>query len=233
MKQGPPVVAGSADPAHEGLPARAEVLARAAAVGRWEALYHDVRRRRAAGQSLREINRKTDLARATVRKYAFADRFPRHGLRGPELSILDPYLDHLHARLDASCQNAMQLWRVLCALGFPGTPKQVGRWLSERRTRPASTTARQWQTAPTVAVGTPLSPPPLPLPKQLSWCLLSEPEDARLVLAAITWHMRDRGASRRSSLAFRPGARSTVGFGAGWNCSVLVDTDETFACSIF
>lgn len=60
----------------------AEALVRAAAVGRWEGLYDDVRRRRAAGQSLRQITRETGLARATVRKYAFAERFPRHGRRG-------------------------------------------------------------------------------------------------------------------------------------------------------
>ena len=163
--------------------APAEALARAAAVSRWEALYHDVRRRHAAGQSLRQINRETGLARATVRKYAFADRFPRHGLHGPERSILDPYLDHLHARFGAGCENATQLWRELRALGFPGTAKQVGRWLGERRTRPARTTARRWWSAP-AAVTMPSSPPSLPSPKQLSWCLLSEPKDADGTAAA-------------------------------------------------
>ena len=146
--------------------APAEALARAAAVSRWEAFYHDVRRRRAAGQSLRQINRETGLARATVRKYAFANRFPRHGLRGPERSILDLHLDHLHARLGAGCENTMQLWRELRELGFPGTSKQVGRWLGERRTRPARTTARRWQSVPAVGMASPS--PPLPSPKQLS-----------------------------------------------------------------
>ena len=91
---------------------------------RWEALYHDVQRRRAAGQSLRQINRETVLARAAVRKYAFADRFPRRGLRGHGRSMPHPYLDHLHARLGADCDNAMQLWRELCGLGCSCTPIQ-------------------------------------------------------------------------------------------------------------
>ncbi|SOR28779.1 protein of unknown function [Methylorubrum extorquens] len=85
--------------------APAETLARAAAVGRWEELYDDVRRRRAAGQSLRLINRETGLARATVRKYAFAEGFPRHDGRGPGRSILDPHLDHLHARQAAGART--------------------------------------------------------------------------------------------------------------------------------
>ena len=120
--------------------APAEAHARAAAVGRWEGLYDDIRRRRAAGQSLRRINRETGLARATVRKYAFAQHIPRYGRRGPGRSILDPHLGHLHARLGEGCENAMQLWRELRGLGFPGTAKQVRRWLSERRTQPARTT---------------------------------------------------------------------------------------------
>ena len=71
--------------------ARSEMLARAAARRRWEAAYDDVRRRHAEGHSLRRINRETGLARATVRKYAFAASFPRNGMREPKLSMLDPF----------------------------------------------------------------------------------------------------------------------------------------------
>jgi len=162
--------------------APAEALARDAAVSRWEELYDDVRRRRAAGQSLRRINREIGLARATVRKYAFAECFPRHGRRGPGRSILDPHLDHLHARQAAGCENAMQLWHALRSRGFPGTVKQIRRWLSERRTRPARTTIRRLQTpAPTAQA----APPPLPSPKQLSWHLLREPDDLDAEAAAV------------------------------------------------
>jgi transposase len=163
--------------------APSEALTRAAARGRWEALYDEVQRRRAEGQSLRRINREIGLARATVRKYAFSATFPRHGLRGPGPSLLDPYLDHLHARLAEGCENAMQLWREARDLGFSGTEKQIRRWLSERRTRPAKTTTRQWQMPP--ASPTPTTSPLLS-PKQLSWHLLREPaelspEDAAVV----------------------------------------------------
>jgi hypothetical protein len=156
----------------------------AATIGRWEALYDEVRRRRAAGQSLRRINRETGLARATIRKYAFAERFPRHGRRGPGRSILDPHLEHLHARLGEGRENAMRLWRELRALGFPGTVRQVRRWLSERRTRAAKTTIRRLRTPPAEAPAPPPSPPPLPSPKQLSWYSLREPDDLDAEAAA-------------------------------------------------
>ena len=184
--------------------APAEALARAAAVGRWEGLYDDVRRRCAAGQSLRRINRETGLARATVRKYAFAERFPRHGRCGPGRSILDPHLDHLHARHAAGCENAMQLWRELRGLGFLGTAKQVRRWLSERRTRPARTTIRRLQVPSVVAPTAPTSPPPLPSPKQLSWHVLREPDDLDAgAAAAVARVLQDDEAAKVVDLGRR------------------------------
>ncbi|WP_080577129.1 ISL3 family transposase [Methylorubrum extorquens] len=178
----------------------AETLARAAAAGRWEELYDDVRRRRADGQSLRQINRETGLARATVRKYAFAERFPRHGRRGPGCSILDPHLDHLHARQAAGCENAMQLWHELRSRGFAGTVKQIRRWLSERRTCPARTTIRRLQTP------LPMAPaaPPLPSPKQLSWQLLREPHDLDAeAAAAVARVLQDDEAAKVADLGRR------------------------------
>ena len=91
------------------LRAPSEMIARAAVRRRWEAAYDDVRRRHAEGQSLRRINRETGLARATVRKYAFAASFPRNGMREPKPSMLDPFLGHLHGRFDEGCKNAAQL----------------------------------------------------------------------------------------------------------------------------
>lgn len=184
--------------------APAEALTRAAAVARWEVLYHDVRRRCAAEHSLRRINRETGLARATVRKYAFAEHFPRHGLRGPGPSILDPYLDHLQARLNDGCENAMQLWRELRDLGFSGTPKQIGRWLEERRTRPAKTTIRRWQTPHATAPSASPSRTPLPSPKLLSWFLLQEPDTLSVEAAAtVTRVLQDDEATKIVDLGRR------------------------------
>ena len=181
--------------------APSEALARTAARGRWEALYEEVQRRRAAGQSLRRISRETGLARATVRKYAFSSSFPRHGLRGPAPSILDPCLDHLHARLEAGCENAMQLWREACDLGFAGTPKQVQRWLSERRSRPAKTTIRRWKARPAQPEA---ASPALPSPQQLSWLLLRKAKELSSGEAALVARVRqDDEAATVVNLAHR------------------------------
>lgn len=164
--------------------APSEMLARAAARRRWEAAYDDVRRRNAEGHSLRRINRETGLARATVRKYAFAASFPRNGLREPKPSMLDPFLGHLHARLDEGCENAAQLWRELQGIGFAGTSKQVRRWLSERRAGSAKTTIRSSPEPTDIRVATSTASP-LASSKQLSWHLLREPGDLDTEAAAV------------------------------------------------
>jgi transposase len=164
--------------------APSEMLARATARRRWEAAYDDVRRRHAEGQSLRRINRETGLARATVRKYAFAESFPRNGMREPKPSMLDPYLGHLHARLDEGCENATRLWRELQDLGFGGTAKQVHRWMSERRAGSAGATIRSSPSLADLRVASP-TPPPLASSKQLSWHLLREPGDLDPEAAAV------------------------------------------------
>ena len=164
--------------------ASSEMLARAATRRRWEAAYDDVRRRHAEGKSLRRINRETGLARATVRKYAFAESFPRNGMREPKPSMLDPYLGHLHARLDEGCENAARLWRELQDLGFGGTAKQVHRWMSERRAGSARATIRSSSSLADLRVDI-LTPPPLASFKQLSWHLLREPDDRDPEAAAV------------------------------------------------
>ena len=60
-------------------------------------------------------------------------------------SIIDPYLPHLEARLRAGCENGMQLWREVQALGFAGTTRQVRRWLQARRTTPHKHTPHRWR----------------------------------------------------------------------------------------
>ncbi len=155
----------------------------------------------AEGQSLRHINRETGLARATVRKYACAESFPRHGLQGPAPSILDPYLDHLHARLAAGCENAMELWRDVRDLGFAGTPRQVQRWLSERRSQPAKTTIRRWKAS---AIQPKAALPALPSPQQLFWLLLSEAGELSCEEAAVVARVRqDDEAAKVVDLARR------------------------------
>jgi len=111
---------------------------------RWLAAYEDVRRRHLAGEALLAIGRATGLARATVRKYAYADGFPERAVRRPGCSNLDPYLAHLEARLAGGYEDAMALWREVRAQGYAGGRQMVQRWVAEHRSKPASRTAHKW-----------------------------------------------------------------------------------------
>ena len=78
----------------------------AASRARSLARYQEVRRRRAAGESLRAIKKATGLARATVRRFAHAESFPERAVRAPGPSQLDPFIPWLEERLSAGCENA-------------------------------------------------------------------------------------------------------------------------------
>ncbi len=142
----------------------------------------------------------------------------------------------------------MRPWRELRALGFPGTSKQVRRWLGERRTRPAQTTIRRWQAPPDGARTTTPSLPTVPSPKQLSWHLLREPDDLDAeAAAAVARVLRDGEASKVVDLGrrfcrivqsrcgeMRPGCAAVAAFdawlGEARTCGVRVV--EGFAASL-
>jgi hypothetical protein len=80
--------------------------------------------------------------------------------------MLDPFLDHLEARLADGCENGMALWRKLRELGFKGSPRRVHLWLQERRSEPARTTPQKWlEGQPTRG---PRGAPALPSSRQLA-----------------------------------------------------------------
>lgn len=162
--------------------ARAFVRTRSAAVvaadsrARRKAGYEDVRRRSLAGESLRAIGKATGLARATVRKYAHAAVFPERAARTPVPSIIDPYLPHLDARLAEGCENAAQLWRECRERGFAGTPKQIRRWLQDRRAVFHKHTPYRWRDVVPPAAAPASTLRPLPAPKRLAWIIAKAPE---------------------------------------------------------
>ena len=139
----------------------AEVTARTGRRERRIALYEEVRRRRAAGETLLAISHAMDLAVNTVRKYADAESFPIPEARRRWPSILDPYLAHLQARFATGCRSAQALWRELCAMGFSGTDKQVQRWLAQQRAAPAPAGSGHL--------------PALPPATRLAWLLIQPP----------------------------------------------------------
>jgi hypothetical protein len=85
---------------------QAETAARLNRRRRWVALYGEIRRRHAGGETLQAIARAMHLAVGTVRKYAYAESFPVPEQRPLRPSTLDPYLAHLQARLAEGCENA-------------------------------------------------------------------------------------------------------------------------------
>ena len=62
---------------------RAEAAVSADSRARWLALYHEVQRRYAAGETLLGMSQSMGLGRSTVRKFAYADSFPERAIRRP------------------------------------------------------------------------------------------------------------------------------------------------------
>jgi hypothetical protein len=138
---------------------------------RWQAVYDEVRRRHAGGEPLLGIARAMGLARATVRKYAAAETFPARLPHGAGPSLLDPHVAYLAGRIDEGCENAMALWREIREQGYPGTSRQVHRFVAERRTRPVRS-GRKPRCARAGASQRPGTEAPLPPARQLAWLLV-------------------------------------------------------------
>ena len=143
-------------------------------------LHEKVHRLRRAGHSVQAIARYLKLSRTTVYRYLFMSRFPERVAhkRGP--SILDPFLPYLQ-RWQDGCRNASQLWREIYAQGFPGTRRQVTRWVQERRDQPASSTPHKFLTHPSSLIPRSVSiasadQPALPAACQLVWLCLNHSE---------------------------------------------------------
>ena len=131
------------------------------------------------------IARTTKLARGTVRKYAQAEAFPERATRLSH-SIIDPHLAYLHARLAEGCEDAAALWREIRARGFTGTAKQIRRWLSEHRTKPARTAPHRWHgRMPADPALNGDAAPRLPSPRQLAWLIVQPPAQLAPTDAAV------------------------------------------------
>ena len=154
----------------------AELAASAESRSRWQAVYEEVQRRWGAGQSLSAISRAMGLARGTVRRFAQAKSFPIRSVRAPEASILDPHLPWLKEQLAAGADNASSLWRELRERGFVGGPRQVLRWMGQRRASPSKRTPCSRRLVLSGALPSTSSPAALPSPKSLAWLLLRAPE---------------------------------------------------------
>ena len=155
------------------------------------------------GQTLLGIARAMSLARATVHKYATADTFPVRLPHGPGPSLLDPHVDYLLSRIDEGCENAMGLWRELRERGYPGTSRQVHRFVAERRTKPTRSGRKpRGETMPVPE--TQAVEPSLPSARQLAWLLVQATSALDAVANAVVARVeQDATASAVADLARR------------------------------
>lgn len=149
--------------------------------------YETIQQLRRDGYSTSQIAHDLDLHRETVRKNYYATSFPDGKRRKPD-NILDPYLPYLEKRHQGGCENGMQLWREIRKQGYPGTYKQVLRWLQHHRTQPAPLTPKCHLLPSTLSQNLfPQGVWQLPSPKQLAWLITCHPnkllEHELLVLA--------------------------------------------------
>jgi len=135
------------------------------------ARYEEVRRHYDEGKNLSLISRELAMDIKTVRKYTYADAFPERA-RQAGASILDPYSRYLDMCLQAGCENASQLWREFGEQCFPGSKRQVLKWMREKRLTPAPTTPGKylegvWTEKRAAVVKKAAAIPGLPSAKQL------------------------------------------------------------------
>jgi transposase len=166
-------------------------LARRNRQKRRQALHAEIQRLQKEGHAVRAIARQMDKSRTTIYKYLTMPEFPQKMARKRIPSMLDPYLDYLSQRWQAGCRNALQLWREICELGYPGSRRQVSRWAFERREHPAPTTPRKHlkKGSPDRAELKTIREPPgkqrLPVARRLVWLFLHsieklKPEEKQL-----------------------------------------------------
>lgn len=109
-----------------------------------QVLHAEIQRLQNKKLPTRTIARKLGKSPTTIYKYLAMPEFPQKMVRKHIASILDPYQDYLSQRWRAGCRNARQLWREIRQRGYPGTYRQVSRWVYERRPTPAPTTPRKY-----------------------------------------------------------------------------------------
>jgi transposase len=126
--------------------------------------FEEIKRLAGEGHSLREVARRTGLARNTVLRLARCEQFPEMATRPVRQSKLAPFANHLRQRWNEGCCNATRLHAEIIALGFLGSVNVVQRHV------------QNWREKPRSRVPPGRHPPPRVLtPRQCSW-LLTNPD---------------------------------------------------------
>jgi transposase len=148
-----------------------EILASNASRDQRLALYNQIRQMRQAGWNISQLAQQLHHHPATIRKYYYATNFPERKPRRTAKNILDPYLPYLKLRLEQGCENALQLWREIQTQGYPGSHRQVMKWMHVNRTSVASHTPVSHRNPTQLQ----LIRSTLPSSKQLAWLLVRDP----------------------------------------------------------
>ena len=154
------------------------------------ALYQTIQSMRREGWNIAQLANKLGHHRDTIRKYYYATTFPERKPRRAVTSILDPYLPYLHKRLKDGCENALQLWREIQKNGYPGSKRQVIRWMQMNRTFVSPSTPFAYRSlAPTS-----LKQRDLPSSTQIAWLLVRDPSsisnDDDILLRQVLQHVQ-------------------------------------------
>lgn len=150
------------------------------------AFYEQIQALRQQGWNIAQLAQEFACHPATVRKYYYATTFPDRNPHRLGRSILDPYLPYLEQRLQAGCENAQQLWREVQQQGYPGTNRQVMKWLQLKRTHVAPTTAYAKRTERPASRKTSV----IPSSKQLAWFLVRNAAELSQAEHLLLTHLR-------------------------------------------
>ncbi len=101
--------------------------------------YHRVHYFHEQGHSTRRIARLLGISRGTVLQYLSTDTPPTYQPRYVP-SMLDPYLLYLKRRVAQGYTNTRQLWQEIREQGYPGSSRQVDKWLRLQRRNLAADT---------------------------------------------------------------------------------------------
>ena len=150
-------------------PTRAQ-LAKAASRSRRLERYEQVVGLHQQGIPMREIARRMEMHRGTVRRFLRAGQFPERALR-KYAKRTDRFADYLRQRWEEGCHNAVRLAKELVEQAFQGSYSAVRRRVAAWR-EPGSPHTR----GPKPALKE-QSPPQPPSPNQAGWLLMENPED--------------------------------------------------------
>lgn len=140
-------------------------------------IYQQIKQLQTAGWKIGQMARRLDINPTTVRKYFYADSFPERNRRAAARSILNPYLAYLEARLAEGCQNALQLWREIKEKGYPGSHRQVSKWMGKRRTGAQQAIANDAaKSSFSTVAALLLAMDELPSARQLAWLVMRPAE---------------------------------------------------------